>query len=88
MIHQPITCEVGAGQQPLLRKQLLGKTALGQQVDGATYSIGWPYFTLMELNEDVQRRMLQRRQLLRQPQQRQGRRSRHRKVSPGIASFA
>ena len=29
----------------------LGRTMLGQRVDGSTYSIGWPQFTLKELKE-------------------------------------
>ena len=33
------------------RRELLGKSVLGQLVNGSTFSIGWPHFTLIELAE-------------------------------------
>ena len=49
----------GRGGAP--RRVRLGRTVLGQKVDGSTYAIGWPHFTLMELKEVPKRRLYRSR---------------------------
>ena len=33
------------------RRQRLGRSVLGQRADGSTYTVGWPAFTLIDLQE-------------------------------------
>ena len=42
-----------SGRDGPARRVRLGRTVLGQKVDGSTYAVGWPHFTLMELKEVV-----------------------------------
>lgn len=58
-VHEPIICEFVPSKP---RKQKLGRTYLGQLVDGTTCNVGWPYFTLMNIQEGRLKQQQQRSQ--------------------------
>ena len=41
------------------RRVKLGRTILGQRVDGSTYSVGWPHFTLIDCAETTRKKAKQ-----------------------------
>lgn len=53
--RDPLLLDDGPGSRP--RRVRLGRSVLGQLVDGATYSVGWPQFTLIDLQEEVQAKL-------------------------------
>lgn len=50
-----------SGRDGPARRVRLGRTVLGQKVDGSTYAVGWPHFTLMELKEVPKRQIYRSR---------------------------